>query len=224
MARYVLKTTIIILAVAAVAACGGHGSVTEVLRGNLAYSRGDYQNALVHYMVAVENAPSDAWTRFNIGNVYYALGEHEAALEVWHDARRAIEEVDNAGASQLSLIYATSYNRGVLLYQQGQYEAAYNELRYALSVNSRSSDAKANLELALSKLQAADAVSANAAADGNEASPGAAGGVSAAPPDDPGDDGPGEQTLRILEYVRRKETQQWFANREIESQDQPQDW
>jgi len=219
MARYVLKTTILLLAALAVAACGGHGSVTEVLRGNFAYSRGDYQNALVHYMVAVEDAPSDAWTRFNIGNVYYALGEHEAALEVWHDARRAVEEVDNAGASQLSLIYATSYNRGVLLYQQGQYEAAYEELRYALSVNSRSSDAKANLELALSKLQAANAV-----AGGDEAIPGEAGGVSPTPPDDPGDNGPGEQTLRILEYVRRKETQQWFANREIESQDHPQDW
>ena len=219
MARYVLKTAILFLAALAVAACGGHGSVTEVLRGNLAYSRGDYQKALVHYMVAVEDAPSDAWTRFNIGNVYYALGEHEAALEVWHDARRAVEEVENAGASQLSLIYATSYNRGVLLYQQGQYESAYEELRYALSVNSRSSDAKANLELALSKLQAANAV-----ASGNEASPGEAGGVSPTPPDDPGDDGPGEQTLRILEYVRRKETQQWFANREIESQDHPQDW
>ena len=225
MARHVLKSTILLLAVLVVSACGGYGSITEVLRGNLAYSRGDYQNALVHYMVAVEDAPSDAWTRFNIGNVYYALGEHEAALEVWHDARRAIEEDDDAGASELSLIYATSYNRGVLLYQQGQYAAAYDELRYALSVNSRSSDAKANLELALSKLQAADAAAANAAAaDGNEGSPGATGGVSPTPPDDPGDDGPGEQTLRLLEYVRRKETQQWFANREIESQDQPQDW
>jgi len=224
MARYVLKAVFLFLAVLGFTACGGYGSITEVLRGNLAYGRGDYQNALVHYMVAVEDAPSDAWTQFNIGNVYYALGEHEAALEVWHSARRVVEEDNESGASELSLIYATSYNRGVLLYQQGQYAAAYDELRYALSVNSRSSEAKANLELALSKLQAANDAAANAAADGNDAGPGATGGVSPTPSGESGDDGPGEQTLRILEYVRRKETQQWFANREIESQDQPQDW
>ncbi|MEE8441375.1 MAG: tetratricopeptide repeat protein [Spirochaetia bacterium] len=215
MARHLLKRAIILLAVLVIGACGGYGSIIEVLRGNLAYGRGDYQTALVHYMVAVEDAPSDAWTRFNIGNVYYALGEHDAALEIWHDARRAVEDDDEAGVSELPLIYAASYNRGVLLYQQGQYAAAYDELRYALSVNSRSPAAKANLELALNKLQAANSAAANA---------GTTGGVSAKPPDGPSDDGPGEQTLRILEYVRRKETQQWFANREIESQDQPQDW
>jgi tetratricopeptide (TPR) repeat protein len=221
MARHVLRGAAITLAAVLITACSGYTPIIEVVRGNLAYGRGDYQGALVHYMVALEDAPSDAWTRFNIGNVYYALGEHEAALEVWHDARRVIEEDADAGANELSLIYATSYNRGVLLYQQGQYAVAYDELRYALSVNSSSPDAKANLELALSKLQAASAASANA---GGEGSGGASGGVSPQPPDDPGDEGPGEQTLRILEYVRRKETQQWFANREIESQDHPQDW
>lgn len=216
MAKHILKITGILLVALVVTACGGYRPIIEVLRGNLAYSRGDYQNALVHFMVAIEDAPIDAWTRFNIGNVYYALGEHEAALEVWHDARRVVEEADDAGTSELSLIHATSYNRGVLLYQQGQYAAAYDELRYALSANSRSSDAKANLELALSKLQAALAASARDAT--------ATGGVSSTPPDGQDDGGPGEQTLRILEYVRRKEAQQWFANREIESQDQPQDW
>jgi len=218
MARHVLKSILVSGAIALLVGCGGYGSIVEVIRGNIAYSRGDYQSALVHYMVAVEDAPSDAWTRFNIGNVYYALGEHEAALEIWSDARSAVEENDDAGATELSLIYATSYNRGVLLYQQGNFTAAYDELRYALSVNSRSVDAKANLELALRKLQAANAASANAGAD---ETPGASGGVSPTPP---GDEGPGEQTLRILEYVRRKEAQQWFANRDIESQDHPQDW
>jgi len=217
MARHVLRISLLVALSAFLAGCGGYGSIIEVLRGNLAYSRGDFQGALVHYMVAIEDEPSDAWTRFNIGNVYYALGEHDAALEVWDDARRVIEDTESAAANELSLIYAASYNRGVLLYQQGQYAAAYDELKYALSVNDRSIDAKANLELSLRKLQAANAASANAggAAQGT-------GGVTTTPPG--ADQGPEEQTLRILEYVRRKETQQWFANREIESQDQPRDW
>ena len=204
-----------------VTGCGGSGAVLDVIRGNLSYSRGDYQNALVHYMVALEDKPSDSWTRFNIGNVYYALGEHEAALEMWHDARSEAETTNDTGNWELSLIYATSYNRGVLLFQQGSYEAAYDEFRYALTVNGRSTDAKANLEIALGKLQAAQAASAGQTA---ESGAGTAGGGSSAPLDDQTGDGPGEQTLRILEYVRRKETQQWFANREIESHDQPQDW
>lgn len=211
---------LIALTVMLVVSCGNVGSIVEVMRGNLAYSRGDYQGALVHYMVAAEEEPADGWTKFNIGSVYYALGERDAALEIWHEARVSAETADGPGSSELALIFASSYNRGVVFYQRGDYTAAYEEFRYALSMNSRSPEAKANLELAFAKLEAA---TGSAEGRENEAGTGSAAGVSTTPGEGESES-PDEQTLRILEYVRRKESQQWFANREIESDEQPEDW
>jgi tetratricopeptide (TPR) repeat protein len=216
MGRTVLKLVAAAAGLVLLAGCGRYSSAVEVLLGNVAYGRGDYQTALVHYMVALEDRPIDAWTRFNTANVYYALGEHEAALELWSVARQGIEEAGEGGRSALSLIFAASYNRGVLLYQQGNYAAAYDEFRFALSVNNGSVDAKANLELALAKQEAA-----SSATESDDGANSGAGGVTA---ETDVDGGPDEQTLRLLEYVRRKETQQWFATREIESDDRSQDW
>lgn len=218
MERPLLRTLVILALVAVLTSCGGSGAIIQVLRGNLAYDRGEYQSALVHYMTALGDEASGAWVQFNIGNVYYALGEHEAALRVWQEARDTVSgETGAPGRSALDLIHATSYNRGVLLYQQGRYAPAYEEFRYALSVNNRSTAAKANLEIALRKLQAAEAASAGEPASG-------AGGLSETPPPGGEEEGPGDQTLRILEYVRRKEARQWFANRDAEQQAQSQDW
>lgn len=215
MERPILRIVGLITLVASLASCGGYGPILRTMRGNLAYDRGEYQTALIHYMSALEEE-SGAWIRFNIGNVYFALGEQEAALQVWQEARDQLaSDEDKLAGTDVDLVYAASYNRGVLLYQQGRYRQAYDEFRYALSVNTRSRATKANLELALRKLQAAEA-----AAAGGEPSPG---GVSDTAAQAEGQD-PGEQTLRILEYVRRKEARQWFANRDTEQQQQSQDW
>jgi tetratricopeptide (TPR) repeat protein len=212
MARSVLRLLTLAGIAVTLSACGDYGSMIDVFRGNLAYGRGDYQGALVHYMVAVDNEPSDAWTHFNIANVYYALGEHEAALEFWASARERVQSIESVG-NNVSLLYSASFNRGVLLYQQGNYQGAYEEFRYALSVNSRDPDAKANLEIALSKLAASDAASEVE---------GSSGGVSLSDEGDAAD--MDDQTLRLLEYVRRKETQEWYANRDLELPDASQDW
>jgi tetratricopeptide (TPR) repeat protein len=215
MATRILRSTLTMvgaITVFSVTSCTNFGESTAVMRGNLEYGRGDYQSALVHYMVAQEASPEDSWIQFNVGNVYYALGELEAALETWQRARLAVEAAGERGSADLSLLFATSYNRGVLLFQQGRYSSAYDEFRYALTVNARSTEAKVNLELALQRLQATEASGETAQA-----------GVSTEAGSGDTTD-PDEETLRILEYVRRKETQQWFANRDAETQDQAEDW
>jgi tetratricopeptide (TPR) repeat protein len=210
MARHVLKTTATLFAVALFSSCAAGGPILTVLRGNLAYGRGDYQGALVHYM-ASEQANRSGWVTFNMGNVYYALGEQEAALAAWEMARSLVAGADQTERreptrSETALIHAASYNRGVLFYELGQFQDAYDEFRYALSVRSTSQAAKANLELALIRLRSAEAAQGEGMAQGN---------------------GPAEgdqQTLRILEYVRRKEAEQWYANREIHEADNQRDW
>ncbi|MFW5743305.1 MAG: tetratricopeptide repeat protein [Spirochaetota bacterium] len=185
-----------------------------VLRGNLAYARGDYQTALVHYLAAEERSEHRGWVLFNTGNVYYALGEHDAALTAWTDARTASAPAASGSdepAGSTLLIHAASYNRGVLLYERGDYRAAYEEFSYALRLNPRSMAAKTNLELALRKLSSAE----QGEQMGDEAASGEGDGRA---------DEPDASTLRILEYVRRKEARQWFANRESDDSADPRDW
>lgn len=218
MARHVLRLGVAIaaflLAAGVLTGCSNGGAMVTVLRGNLAYGRGDYQTALVHYLAAEEDAEDRGWLLFNTGNVYYALGEQEAALTAWADARTASapdEPSSEAPAGSTLLIHAASYNRGVLLYQRGDYQAAYDEFRYALTLNPQSMAAKTNLELALRKIRSAE----QAEQVGGDAASGEGDGQ----PDESG-----AATLRILEYVRRKEAQQWFANRESDDSQDPRDW
>jgi tetratricopeptide (TPR) repeat protein len=211
MARNVLRLIALLAVVVVFAGCSGGGSMVSVLRGNLAYSRGDYQSALVHYLSTDAESVHRGWLLYNSGNVYYALGEQEAALSAWDDARKsAVDPVSGEAdrGAQTLLIHAASYNRGVLFYQRGEYQAAYDEFKYALSVNARSVAAKANLELALERVRSAEQVQqvGGDAANGDAA------------------DEAGPATLRILEYVRRKEAQRWFANRESDESHEPRDW
>ncbi len=211
MARYALRLCALCGVLLFLLGCAPAGPVLSVIRGNLAYGRGDYQAALLHYLSAEHDAADQGWLLFNTANVYYALGEQEAALEAWDQARQAVTARDSERrAAATSLIHAASYNRGVLLYQQGEYRAAYDEFRYALRVESRNVAAKENLELALQKTVAAEQ--------------GAQAGSVADPVSGEIDDGRGPTTLRILEYVRRKEAQRWHASREIDEPTDPRDW
>ena len=209
MARNVLGWTTALTAALVTIGCSSGGPIVSVLQGNMAYSRGDYQTALVRYLSTREDEAQRGWLLFNAANVYYALGEQEAALVAWNDARSAAVGSDDSsrGGSTL-LIHAASYNRGVLLHERGEYRGAYDEFRYALSVNPRSAVAKVNLELALQKIRSAEQAEQRGGG----------------PADDVGGEDAGQATLRILEYVRRKEAQRWFANRESDDTSHQQDW
>lgn len=209
MARHVLRFCLLVGVGVLLSGCSAAGAMLAVLRGNMAYGRGDYQSALVHYLSADEGAAHRGWLLYNSGNVYYALGEQEAALAAWENARILAIDPDSPGVrgAPTLLIHAASYNRGVLLYQRGEYRAAYDEFRYALSLDSRSAAAKQNLELALQKARSAEQARRG---DG--------------PVSEDADETPGPTTLRILEYVRRKEAQRWHANRDVAGPSDPRDW
>lgn len=191
-------------------ACAPARPMIAVVRGNLAHSRGDYQTALVHYLTADDEATA-GWVLFNTANVYYALGEQEAALATWEESRtRTSAGTDEVfDGPEISLLHAASFNRGVLHYERGEFEAAYEEFRYALSLQPGSLATKRNLELALERRRAA------------ESAPEEGGGTSGN--GDGSADGDAS-TLRILEFVRRKEAERWLANREEAESGSARDW
>ncbi|TVQ35829.1 MAG: tetratricopeptide repeat protein [Spirochaetaceae bacterium] len=193
-----------LLGAAAVAAallmvsCGIAEPHVSVLRGNYAFGQGRYQSATVDYLQALEHGQFEEWIAFNLGNVYHALGENESALGMWQVARRSDSD---------SLLFGVYYNTGLLLYEAGRYREAYDQFVEALRLNPTSIAGKINLELALERVQAGAAVASPRRSDAEEQNGAAA-----------------DESRRILEYIRRREEQRWFAVDEIPAEESPRDW
>lgn len=161
-----------------------------VLQGNYAFGQGDYQEATVHYLGALKGGSFTQWTQYNLANVYHSLGELDAALELWDEAL----ETDS-----LSLLFAIHYNKGILFYERAQYEEAFESFKTALVYDPTYIGAKLNLELTLLKLQSRRGSGAQRLGQQEEVQD-----LSA-------------ESIRIFEYIRRKEEQIWVQqNRDLQ--------
>ena len=180
----ILLRILAVPAVVLLGSCGFGEPHVSVLQGNYAYGQGRFQRATVEYLEALSTDQHLPWILYNLGNSYHSLGENEAALEMWNAA---------LSSQDPELMYRAGFNRGVLFYEQGRFDEAYNEFRYALVINPSSIAAKVNLELTVQKLRAGTAAESGRPAAGN-------GG---------GDGEPSAETLRVLNYIRRKEVNRW---------------
>ena len=168
------------------AGCDAAGVYRDVIQGNYHYGRGNYQQAIVSYLRALESGKHTAWVEYNLGNAYYSLGETQGALAMW----------EKAGLTQdPALRFHIAYNTGCLYYELGKYREAYGEFRYALRLEPSAVDAKINLELSLRKM-----------ASGGEPPPAAKS----------KSHGPGDDGGRILDYIKRKEGTKWTASESID--------
>ncbi|MBN2051064.1 MAG: tetratricopeptide repeat protein [Spirochaetales bacterium] len=191
------KYILIILLSAAVllsASCGNAGPALEVLQGNYAYGRGDFQEANVFYLKAAEKGRFTDVIAYNLGTVYHALGESEAALEEWRKAQQTASE---------DLLPEVLYNQGVLLYDLGEYQEAYLMFRRVLELDPLREDARINYEFTLRKMSARNTAPRTVRQIPDESS--SAGDVD-----------------RVLQYVERKEQALWGTGT-IETEYQ-QDW
>lgn len=197
MEKSLLKTGAVCAMLFALSSCGAGGAYVEVLKGNYHYQQGRFAEATLEYLTALEEETYPEWISYNLGNVYHALGEAEAAFEVWAAAGEA---------SDRELRFRVLFNTGTLLYELGRYREAYDEFRKALRLDGTDIDAKINLELCLRKVQAlsggsgASERSARAAQDERS------------------------EAARILEYIGRKEGYRWSAERDDRIEPDPRDW
>ncbi len=195
--RHIARILILAVLSLVLSSCGMEQHL-RVLKGNYAHGQGHFQNATVDYLRAWEEREYREWVAYNLGNVYYALGEVQAALGMWERAQES-DEAD--------ILFGVTFNKGVFYYERGRYDDAYTQFKRALEIDPGSVDAKVNLELVLQKIQAREQVTR-----GDEPS---------------GSDGEGEptaQSIRILEYMRRKEETRWFATEEIEDESDTPAW
>lgn len=181
--------------------CNAYFPHLRVVRANYNVSRGEYQPAIVDYLRAQGVSEYEPWLAYNLGTVYHYLGESGAAVDRWEAAWES--DVDD-------LMYGARFNRGVFLFEQGRFRDAFREFRYALQINPASRAAKTNMELALERIDAGSEL------DGD------------GPRDSTGDEERGESEAgggqRMLEYLRRKQEQEWRANQEHGVSDEAEDW
>jgi tetratricopeptide (TPR) repeat protein len=108
--------------------------------GNTFTRRGDYEQALRAYEVALVNAPNNALYYFNSAQAFEANGDVQRAIE-------ALEQAVERG--NVSLQVAAYHNLGNIYFRQENYEDAISAYQEALRLDDNSENTRYNLELAL---------------------------------------------------------------------------
>jgi tetratricopeptide (TPR) repeat protein len=191
------RILIIVVIVFFLSSCGKAVPFFKVAQGNHAFTKGDYQEANIAYIKAAASEYYQSWIAYNLGTVYYALGESEAAEIEWNIAA----ETDSP-----ELLFRVLFNRGVLAYELGQYQNAYEDFRNALELNPASVEAKINLEYSLER------ISSVSAGEGNQTEASSTGA---------NDNG---EVSRILNYLKRAENQVWISTEEIQEDQNLRNW
>jgi len=196
MEKRFLKVLLISLSAVYFTSCNAMEPGLSVLVGNYSYQVGEFQQATINYVKGLESRKYKEWIYYNMGNVYFSLGEGGAALDVWANVETALDS---------ELRHRLNFNKGVLYYQLGKYSEAYNMFKEALKADPSSLDAKINLELTLGKL-AAPALDNDDGSSSNQT-----------------DSVNPAETERMLEYIKRKEGELWFSSEQETEYDQ-EDW
>ena len=196
MEKRFLILIILIVSIVLLSSCRAMEPGMSVLVGNYSYQVGEFQQSTIHYVNGLEANRYKEWIYYNMGNVYFSLGEGGAAVEVWENVESTTDP---------DLRYRLNFNKGILFYQMGKYRESYLMFKESLKANPSSIDAKINLELALGKLAAPDVENSNAGSGGSSNSINPA------------------ETERMLEYIKRKEGELWFSS-EQETEYNQEDW
>ena len=147
MEKYGIKLLLPLLVISSfifLSSCSSPLPYLHILAGNFYYYRGDYERATAEYMKEMNSGNRVDWVLYNLGNVYFALGEPKAAIEKF-------KKVSVSGGKEL--FFMAQYNLGVIYYQLSDYEEAYHYFIRALELKPSDIDSKLNLEYSLQKLR-----------------------------------------------------------------------
>lgn len=184
MEKYFLKGLILSLLLIN-SSCSNSCVYIDVMEGNYAFSRGEYQEANLAYLNVKEQELYSDYISYNLGNVYYALGEIDSAFEEWG-------AMDGKLGTEITI--RSFFNTGVLLFELSRYEESYKIFRSILELDPNYINAKINLEYCIQKM--------------NFTTENRFGIVKI----DPEESDKTDDVSRLLDFVRRRETNIWKAS------------
>jgi Ca-activated chloride channel family protein len=118
-----------------------------LMEANYQNSRGRYDEAIVSYLKAMNYEEAAPYAEYGLGLTFYLLDENKPALKRFEESNKMLQSLPANEHHELR--YRTSYNAGVVLFSEGDYQAAANAFKVALRENPRRIEAKRNLELSL---------------------------------------------------------------------------
>lgn len=112
-----------------------------IKKGNDAYEKRDYNNAITQYQQAIAKKPASATAKYNLGNALYKNSKADEAVQAYDDAAaNAVSKNDRSKAF---------YNKGVVLQNNKKIPECIEAYKNALKLNPQDEDARQNLQKAL---------------------------------------------------------------------------
>lgn len=178
--------------------CSNSQVYIDVIEGNYAFSRGEYQEANLAYLKVKGQEPFGEYISYNLGNVYYALGEIDSAFEEWGSIN---------GKLKTEITVRALFNTGVLLFELSRYEESYRIFRSILELDPYHINAKINLEYCIQKMifttENRSGIESTELEELEKT----------------------DDVSRVLDFVRRRETNIWKASTQSKSDsDKRKDW
>lgn len=110
-------------------------------KGNEAYEKKDYENAITNYQQATAKKPGNAVAQYNLGNAFYKNKKTDEAIHAYENAlTNTTSKADKAN---------TFYNKGVVLQNNKKLPECIEAYKNALKLNPQDEDARQNLQKAL---------------------------------------------------------------------------
>lgn len=112
-----------------------------IKKGNEAYDKKEYENAVTNYKQATEKNPVNATAQYNLGNALYKNKKTDEAVQAYDEAlSKAVSKEDKS---------KSYYNKGVVLQNNKKLPECIEAYKNALKLNPQDEDARQNLQKAL---------------------------------------------------------------------------
>ena len=118
--------------------------VDLVKRGNEAFQKNNYDEAMALYRDAETELPESTELQYNMAGVLFHEGKYEEAVDLYSKSLNTTDATLGASAH---------YNQGNTYFRMGDFQNAIKSYENALNLNPEDRDAKFNLELARKRLK-----------------------------------------------------------------------
>ena len=138
------KTLVSVLLVALLVLPPVSARANDTSEGITSYEKGDYEQALKHFVDAQLDAPDKSESLYNVANAYYKTGNFDAAV----DHYTKVLETDDKALKQKAL-----YNLGNAEFRRGNAKAAIDHYKAALAIDPDDRLTRENMEFVKKALE-----------------------------------------------------------------------